>query len=87
MTMRNIRSTFGVLSSRQVTKSDSCNYHGCKWYFAVPCPLPKSGPIPKDKSEVALLSQIMVKTLQVLSTSPKFKKKNLKPTHFSFHAV
>ena len=49
MTMRNIRSNFGIPSLRQVTKSAGCNCHGCKRHFSVPFPKPKSGPKPNDR--------------------------------------
>ena len=59
MTLTKVQSTFWIPSLRQLTKSIICNCYGCKRHYAVPYPQPKTGPLPKDRSEAAMPFQVI----------------------------
>ena len=86
MTMTNVRSTFWIPSLRQLPKSIIRNCYGCKRHYAVPYGQPKLGPLPKDRSEAAMLFQV-IGTDYAGPIYYRTKSKKESKTYFFFHVV
>ena len=54
ITMTSVRSTYWIPSLRQQTKSVIRKCYGCKKYRALPYPTPKPGPLPPERTELAM---------------------------------
>ena len=86
MTMTNVRSTFWIPSLRQLPKSIIRNCYGCKRHYAVPYGQPKLGPLPKDRSEAAMLFQV-IGTDYAGPIYYRTKSKKESKTYVFFHVV
>ena len=57
MTMSDVRSLFWI-PHRRLSKSVIRNCYGCKKFKSLPCQSPKSGPLPKDRTEIVFHSRL-----------------------------